>query len=166
MHTREQLNAVENGSIDLAFVRSASLIRHPGIVARIWHTDPLWVVVPNGHRWARRRSLHIEECRDETFIGFPAEAGTGMRAAMEQLCAAQGFRPRFVQEATDAMTQIGLVAAGLGIAVLPSPWETLGFSGLRHIRLVDADAKLHVCLTTRQDDSRPKGRISPKTRSP
>ncbi|GGY24844.1 transcriptional regulator [Paludibacterium paludis] len=151
MHTTEQLQSLADGRIDVAFLRSATVPVQPGIAIERWHTDPLWLVVPAAHPWATRASLALAECRSERFVSFPASAGTGVRDALAQLCAGRGFLPNIVQEATDAMTQIGLVAAGLGLAVLPAPWEHLNLPGVRYLRLSDPDARVHICLATREE---------------
>jgi DNA-binding transcriptional LysR family regulator len=124
-----------------------------GIQLKLLRRDPLRLVVPATHRYAKRRSVSIADCRDERFIGFPGSAGTGTGPLLKRLCAQAGFEPLIAQEAGEATTQIGLVAVGLGIAVLPAPLEAVQIEGVRYVPLADKDALLVMSAATRIDET-------------
>jgi DNA-binding transcriptional LysR family regulator len=88
---------------------------------------------------------------DENFITYPASAGTGMSFPLRQLALAAGFEPKVVQEAREATTQIGLVASGLGVAVIPSPLECIRVPGVRYLALRDAGAFVSLAVATRRE---------------
>lgn len=77
----------------------------------------LGLAVPDGHRLAQRESVTIADVREENFVAM--ETGFGMRRILEELCAAEDFRPKITFESTELATVAGLVAAGLGVAVMP-----------------------------------------------
>jgi LysR family transcriptional activator of glutamate synthase operon len=86
-----------------------------------WHSlmrEPLRLAVPPGHRLAGRRRVRLAEVAGDDFV--MVRAGYGLRGLTEDLCARAGFRPRIAFEGEDAETLRGLVAAGLGVAVLPA----------------------------------------------
>jgi DNA-binding transcriptional LysR family regulator len=148
MHTAAQFEALRRGELDVGFVRYNE--RAPdGIRLQLLRRDPLRLVVPATHRFARRRQVSIADCRDERFIGFPGSAGTGTGPLLKRLCAQAGFEPVIAQEAGEATTQIGLVAVGLGIAVLPAPLEAVQIEGVRYVPLADKDAMLFMSAATR-----------------
>ena len=152
MHTQLQFDGLRRGELDVGLVRYNE--RAPaGIRLVLLRRDPLRLVVPSGHRFARRRSVQIVECRDEAFVGFPGSAGTGTCPLLNRLCAQAGFEPRIAQEAREATTQIGLVAAGLGIAVLPAPLEAVRIEGVHYVPLAGADAMLVMSAATRADET-------------
>jgi DNA-binding transcriptional LysR family regulator len=152
MHTQLQFDGLRRGEMDVGLVRFNE--RAPeGIRLALLRRDPLRLVVPSAHRFARRASVAIGECRDEAFIGFPGSAGTGTGPLLKQLCAQAGFEPRIAQEAREATTQIGLVAAGLGIAVLPSPLEAVRIDGVHYIPLEGKEAMLVMSAATRADET-------------
>ena len=124
-----------------------------GIQLRLLRRDPLRLVVPAAHRFARRKSVAIADCRDEAFIGFPGDAGTGTGPLLKRLAAQAGFEPRIAQEAREATTQIGLVAAGLGIAVLPAPLEAVRIEGVHYVPLEGEGAMLVMSVATRSDET-------------
>ncbi|ORM37665.1 LysR family transcriptional regulator [Williamsia sp. 1135] len=77
----------------------------------------LGVAVPDGHRLAHRDRVTIADVREESFVAM--ETGFGMRRILEELCAAEDFHPKITFESTELATVAGLVAAGLGVAVMP-----------------------------------------------
>jgi DNA-binding transcriptional LysR family regulator len=66
-----------------------------------------------------RALAEIERAADETFVTL--EPGYGLRRITDDLCTEAGFRPRIAFEGEEAETLRGLVAAGLGVALLPPP---------------------------------------------
>jgi DNA-binding transcriptional LysR family regulator len=79
--------------------------------------QPLALAVPADHRLAGRRQVRLAEAADADFIAM--HAVHGMRTILDDLCAAADFRPRIVLESSDLITVGGLVAAGLGVGLLP-----------------------------------------------
>lgn len=152
MHTERQFEALREGDLDVGLVRFNG--RAPaGIRLQVLRRDPLRLIVPVRHRFARRKSVAIAECRDEPFVGFPGDAGTGSGPMLKRLCAQAGFEPRIAQEAREATTQIALVAAGLGIAMLPAPMEAVQIDGVRHVPIEGAEAVLVMSAATRTDEA-------------
>ena len=84
------------------------------------------------------------------------DAGHALLARARELLAATQALPaelqRIAQEAREATTQIGLVAAGLGIAVLPAPLEAVRIEGVHYVPLEDAGALLVMSAATRADE--------------
>ncbi|GBQ00286.1 LysR family transcriptional regulator [Streptomyces spongiicola] len=91
----------------------------PDLVARRLDEQRLRLVVPDDHRLATRRRIRLAEAADETFVTL--EPGYGLRRITDALCAEAGFSPRVAFEGEEAETLRGLVAAGLGVALLPPP---------------------------------------------
>ncbi|MEU0660066.1 LysR family transcriptional regulator [Streptomyces lavendulocolor] len=91
----------------------------PDLVARRLDEQRLRLVVPDDHRLAGRKRVRLAEAADETFVTL--EPGYGLRRITDALCAEAGFAPRIAFEGEEAETLRGLVAAGLGVALLPPP---------------------------------------------
>src|ERR1700744_1570471 len=154
MHSQQQFDGLLRGELDVGLVRYNESAPE-GIRLVVLRRDPLRLVVPASHRFARRKSVAIAEWRDEPFIGFPGDAGTGTGPGplLRPLCAQAGFEPRIAQEAREATTQIGLVAAGLGIAVLPAPLEAVRIEGVHDVPLAGEGARLVMSVATRADEA-------------
>jgi DNA-binding transcriptional LysR family regulator len=85
-----------------------------------WHrllTEPLRLAVPAQHRLGQRKRIRLAEVADEPFIVLPE--GHGLRALTEQLCHQAGYVPQIAFEGGEVETLRALVAAGLGVALLP-----------------------------------------------
>lgn len=109
------LQRVLSGDSDLAIVSP-----RPNSVDVGWvpiMRQHLGVAVPDGHRLAQRERVTIADVREENFVAM--ETGFGMRRILEELCAAEDFHPKITFESTELGTVAGLVAAGLGVAVMP-----------------------------------------------
>ncbi|VTU19347.1 Ben and cat operon transcriptional regulator [Variovorax sp. SRS16] len=93
--------------------------------------------------------------RDQPLIMYPRNAGIGLYWKVQELCAKAGFRPRMVQEARDASTIIGLVAAGGGIALVPSDTQCIQLAGVVYRRLLDKEAvsTLHLAYRTAHESA-------------
>ncbi|MGA5555667.1 LysR family transcriptional regulator [Streptomyces lavendulocolor] len=91
----------------------------PDLVARRLDEQRLRLVVPDDHRLAGRKRVRLAEAAEETFVTL--EPGYGLRRITDALCAEAGFAPRIAFEGEEAETLRGLVAAGLGVALLPPP---------------------------------------------
>ncbi|MGW0530599.1 LysR family transcriptional regulator [Streptomyces sp. NPDC003032] len=91
----------------------------PDLVARRLDEQRLRLVVPDDHRLATRKRVRLAEAADEAFVTL--EPGYGLRRITDDLCQEAGFKPRVAFEGEEAETLRGLVAAGLGVALLPPP---------------------------------------------
>jgi DNA-binding transcriptional LysR family regulator len=80
--------------------------------------EPLRLAVPPDHRLARRRRVRLAEVSEDPFV--VVKAGYGLRGITDALCAQAGFTPHVAFEGEDVETLRGLVAAGLGVSLLPA----------------------------------------------
>ncbi|MFF7676452.1 LysR substrate-binding domain-containing protein [Actinacidiphila glaucinigra] len=127
-HPRIRFQLVQNyGEAMLAGLRAGQLDLcltspvpdAPDLVVRRLDEQRLRLVVPADHRLAARRRVRLAEASGELFVSL--EAGYGLRRITDALCAEAGFTPRVGFEGEEAETLRGLVAAGLGVALLPPP---------------------------------------------
>jgi LysR family transcriptional regulator, transcription activator of glutamate synthase operon len=111
----ELLDHVRSGRADLAFT---SPLPQAGEFAGVTlEEQQLVVTVPAGHRLAGRVWVRMAELADEAFVG--TKEASGLRAVTDELAQAAGFTPTMAFEGEEVDTLRGLVAAGLGVAVLP-----------------------------------------------
>lgn len=127
-HPRVRFSLVQNygeamierlraGELDLCL--TSPVPDAPDLVARRLDEQKLRLVVPADHPLASRKRVRLAEAADETFVTL--EPGYGLRRITDDLCKEAGFRPRVAFEGEEAETLRGLVAAGLGVALLPPP---------------------------------------------
>ena len=80
--------------------------------------DAMVAVLPSGHRLAARRALRLAELASEPLVFM--DTRSSVRQLAERAFAAAGMAPRPAHEVTYMSTAVGLVRAGLGVAILPS----------------------------------------------
>lgn len=155
LSSAEQCKALAAQELDVGFIRCVDPEEPPGVSLRVIRRHPLRVAVNVRHPLAEREVLSLAELSEEGFIGYPDDAGTGLTVLLHRLCLSAGFQPKVVQEAREATTQIGLVAAGLGVAVLPSPLECVHIEGVHYLPLSDPGAYLSLAVATPQIEPSP-----------
>ena len=148
MFTVDQFAAIARGELDVGFVRHGGLEVPAGVLAREIGRDPLRLVVNAAHPLADAEEVSLAQFHDDGFIAFPSDVGSGLPFVLERLCRSAGFEPRIVQSAREATTQIGLVAAGLGVAVLPGPLECVRLPRVRYLALRDEGAYFSLAVAT------------------
>ncbi|MES2299642.1 MAG: LysR family transcriptional regulator [Pseudomonadota bacterium] len=155
MSTMRQLDAIGLRDMDLGFVRPPEAPAAPPISLLPLRTDPLLVVLPQAHRLAAKKTVALAELADAPFVMYPPGAGTGIYPQIFRLCRAAGFVPRVAQEAGEAATIIGLVAAGCGVSILPAPFEHIRMAGVCYRPLREREAATTLLLARRADQHAP-----------
>lgn len=79
--------------------------------------DPLQLALPAAHPLARKRAVRLEDLREESWV--QTSAATPCARHVVRSCHAAGFEPRVSFESDDYQTVQGLVAAGVGVALIP-----------------------------------------------
>src|SRR5580704_2434990 len=79
--------------------------------------DPLYLALPRGHRLARKRTLRLGELRGEAWVQTSQSSPCARHVVRS--CHAAGFEPNVAFESDDYQTVQGLVAAGVGVALIP-----------------------------------------------
>jgi DNA-binding transcriptional LysR family regulator len=118
LSTGAQIPALLEGMLDLAFLRDGDPT--DGIRMTTFLEEPYVAVLPQAHRLARKRSLHVGDLRDEPFILFARRMGPLAFDRTMACCERSGFRPNIVQDAPQWPTLVRLVAAGLGVSLAPA----------------------------------------------
>jgi DNA-binding transcriptional LysR family regulator len=128
LETREAVERLGGGGADLAIVHYMPGVAVPetaGLQRRQLLIDDLYVVLPEGHRLARRDDVSIADLEEEPLILPRRDTPAGcFRSVVEHLCAQAGFAPRVAYELDDLPAVQAFVAAGIG--VVPMHGLTLG----------------------------------------
>jgi DNA-binding transcriptional LysR family regulator len=95
--------------------------------------------------------VEMAELVDQPFVGVEPAVFCGMHEHLMTLCGVAGFTPRIEQEARELNTVLGLVSAGLGIAVLPECYTCMAMPGVssRPIAGIDAESWLMIAMRDR-----------------
>ncbi|SDX18536.1 LysR family transcriptional regulator [Paenibacillus sp. CF384] len=107
---------VMKGEVDLAFV-SPCPEKHPHVTGQIVLTEELFAILPPNHPLAGEESIELAQLKDELFVLF--SDGYSLRPIVWEACLAAGFTPQIGFEGEETDTIRGLVAAGMGVSLLP-----------------------------------------------
>ena len=155
MATLRQIDAIAAREMDLGFVRPPEVALPAGVRLTTLRKDPLLLVLPAAHALAQRRKVAVRDLQGVPLVMYPQDAGTGIHPQIYRLCRAAGFEPQVAMEAGEASTIIGLVAAGCGISVLPSPFDSIRMEGVCYRPLADRAAYTRLQLAQRVEEASP-----------
>jgi DNA-binding transcriptional LysR family regulator len=108
------------GEFDLALLfefEGISDLLSPELSRQPLFEDPMFLALPADHALAQRRTLRLENLRAEAWIQTSAESACARHVVRS--CHAAGFEPIVSFESDDYQTVQGLVAAGVGVALIP-----------------------------------------------
>jgi DNA-binding transcriptional LysR family regulator len=151
--TAEQVEALSNRTIQAGFVRPP--VTEAGLVLETILQEGLAVALPEGHQLAVSAEIAPGDLAGETLVMFPREQGPGFYDQIIALCRVAGFSPQIGQTATQMQTIVALVAAGLGIAIVPESVADLRRPGVVYRPLEGTYAPVELALVWREDDNSP-----------
>ena len=135
INTREQIAPLNEGSLDLGLMRNTQL---PDTLAwQVILREPLLAMIPRDHHLASKPSVTLAELAKEPFVFFDPHVGTGLYDDILGLMRRYGVAPVITQEVGEAMTIIGLVAAGLGVSILPASFRRVQLSEMRWVAIAE-----------------------------
>ncbi len=127
---------LRNEQIDVAFFRSPPFDAAGLTLTQLLH-EPMVMAVPRGNPLAKRArgGIPLAKFADETFIVYGRRLGPGLYDATIAACHAAGFSPRLGQEAPRIVSTLNLVAAGLGVAMVPESLQHMRMDGIQYCSL-------------------------------
>jgi DNA-binding transcriptional LysR family regulator len=152
MTSLDQLNGLNYRTLDAGILRKSDASVPSGILVEEWYRAPLVAAMANDHPLTKRRVIRIGDLRDQPLIMYPRESGIGLYWQVLRLCSSAGFRPQIVREVQELTTIIGLVDAGVGIAVVPADTRSIHLDGVTYVPLRDKDAFSTLYLAYRERD--------------
>ncbi|SDZ17775.1 transcriptional regulator [Micromonospora pattaloongensis] len=111
----ELLRRLRAGQADLAL--TSPLPAAPEFAHAVLDQQPIVANLPADHSLAHRGRIRVAELADAQFVGM--KPGYGLRQITDELCRSAGFEPELAFEGEEVDTVRGVVAAGLGVALLP-----------------------------------------------
>ncbi|TRW84941.1 LysR family transcriptional regulator [Mycolicibacterium sp. 018/SC-01/001] len=132
--TPAQCDQLRSGAMDIGVLRPPAV--GDDIALHTIDTEDLVLVVPADHRLAAEPVVSMADLRSEAFIEY-ASRESAVNDAVLRSCKRAGFVPHREHAAPGTAVLLALVAAGLGVAVLPSSVRALPLQGLVFRDLVD-----------------------------
>jgi len=139
------------GQIDIAFIRPPNqdderlaiepLVDEPGVIA-----------LPRAHPLSRSTSAPLSAFAKDTFVLFPREYNPGNYDSIIAACQSAGFTPHLGQEAPQIVATVPMVAAGLGVSIVPRSMNRILPDAVVYLPIDGAAPRALIGLATRRHD--------------
>ena len=117
--TADQVPMLETGSLDIGFLR-LPIGGHPTLDVVVMHREPFVLVVPSSHNLAKRKRVRLSEVSGHEFVMYERTYAPGFHDLILGMLRDAKIVPNVSQTAAEISTLISLVAAHMGIAILPA----------------------------------------------
>jgi len=148
--TDKQLQGLRDGWIDVGFLRPP--IEDDTLSLATIFQESLVVALPEIHPLSRQPQVPLKALINEFFILFPRPLGPKLYDQIVGLCQQAGFSPNVVQEAIQMQTIVSLVAAEIGIALVPASVQNLQRRGVIYKAIQEATPKAEIAVIWRSND--------------
>jgi DNA-binding transcriptional LysR family regulator len=123
MVPRQQIDALLDHRVDLAVVPKAEVDPASDLAFEPMMDVEFRVAVSHEHALAKTRRIPLAKLESERFVLFRRSAAPAIHEVMLRACRAAGFEPNVVKYADHAQSIVDLVAAGVGVSILPEPFS-------------------------------------------
>jgi DNA-binding transcriptional LysR family regulator len=151
--TPAQVARLIDGTLDLGLLRPP--VRERELSTEVLHSEPLLAVLPNSHPLANADAVPLELLREEPFVTYPSHFRSVVHDAVEDACAAHGFKPVAAHEVAETATLVSFVAAGLGVSLVPASVRNMTVEGAVYRPLIHDATRVELAVAWRRDDDRP-----------
>jgi DNA-binding transcriptional LysR family regulator len=141
---------IREGTVDAAFIRPPFEADEVVAYTPLLH-EKMVVAVPRGHRLASRKATTLAGLSEEVFVFYHRDVRPGLTDTVIAACERSGFRPRLSQEAPQLTSTLNLVAAGLGISIVPESLKHLRTNDIVYLRLTGDAPQAALGLASRAD---------------
>ena len=148
-----QMDALAASMIDIGFVRRA--VSGTGLEYRLVSEEPLLVAMSNQHPLAGNSAIAVSDLDQQPFVMYSPDEGRYFYDCIAGLFAVAGIVPRYVHFLGQTHSVLGLVRAGLGVAIVPAAAQELYPGHLQFRPLRDVTPRAQVYMASRRDSDNP-----------
>jgi DNA-binding transcriptional LysR family regulator len=150
--TPQLIDGLLDGQLDVVFVRPVEADAEQ-VKIRLISEEPLMAVLPSKHRAAKLPKLNLADLRDESFILHPYTPS--LFDAVIAACRKAGFEPALGPSVPQLVTIVQLVAAEVGVSLVPASLQAFQIKGVVFKELNDVSPKTRLSLAWRRTDTSP-----------
>lgn len=150
LKTREQVEALKSGKIDIGFGRLR--IEDPDVEQEILFDEPMIAALPADHP-LMNHPPSMKELSEVPMITFPSGAGPNFSDITQGLFHRRGLRVHVVQQVNDLQTALSLVASDMGFTLVPEQVRRLHREGVEYMPLEDDNITTPVIASRRRGEN-------------
>ena len=152
--TTRLVAGLQEGSLDAAFLRPKD--SNPEMLQlRLLSEEPMIVALPSGHVAAKQRDVDLASLKDDSFVLFPRTIGPALYDAIVSACRRAGFEPVIGQFAPQIASMVNLVAAELGVSIVPASTSQLRVRGVAYREIAGQAPTVRLAIAYRRGETSP-----------
>lgn len=153
-NTTRLTEALLDRSLDAAFLRPGVAVP-PELALHRYPDEPMCVALPESHPLAGQARIALQALAQDDFVLFPRSVGLSLHDAILAACRAAGFEPRPGQETPQLSSVINLVAAEMGVSVVPVSLAQVQVRGVRYAAIDGPPPMASLALATHRQATAP-----------
>jgi DNA-binding transcriptional LysR family regulator len=151
----EQIAALKEGRIDVGFGRIP--LDDPALNRQLLRNEKLIAAVPGNHRvLARVGALNLADLATEPLIVYPKAPRPSYADQVLMLFREAGLKPPAVHEVRELQTALGMVAAEVGVCLVPASVERLRRDNVAYRPMASVEAVSPIIMSSRKGDRSPE----------
>jgi DNA-binding transcriptional LysR family regulator len=150
MTVHAQLEALTEKRIDIGLLRLPR--KTEGLVFQTISREPLYAALPSSHRLAQVTAVRLSALAGEPFVLYPDHPRPSWTEFVIGLCHQAGFQPTVVQRTVEIQTTLSLVAAGIGVSIVPACLGNISRKDVVYRRLIGLRARTELQVAYREND--------------
>jgi DNA-binding transcriptional LysR family regulator len=131
-----ELASLRDGMLDLAIV-VPPMTEQKGLDITLLKIERLVLAVSATHRLAGERCVKLSSVAEDPLVSFSFSESPGYAASILNACKNSGFFPRVIHETWQMPISLTLVAANMGVALVPSPMRRVQIDNVNFIEVTD-----------------------------
>ncbi|WP_151963979.1 LysR family transcriptional regulator [Acinetobacter oleivorans] len=152
LSSEHQILALLNGKIDIGLIRPPVRQTLDDVNIIKLYEEPLMAAVHIDHaKFANKEKLEVKDLKEEYFVSTPHSKRGGLSYLVSNLCLAAGFTPQKAPIQSRKISQLHLVAANLGVSIVPKEFQQILPNQVKLLPLADHLSLSEVLLVYRKD---------------
>jgi DNA-binding transcriptional LysR family regulator len=151
--TPEQVAALQTGEVAVGILRPP--VHADGIAVETVRNEPTMLLLPTRHPASSAPQIDLQNLRDEWFIAYSHNPPSTMYGLMVSACQHAGFTPKIRHMITNSASLVTLVAAGLGVAVVPASLRHLKIDGATYRPIRSPQQTVALAIAYRAEETNP-----------
>ena len=128
-NTTRLTTGLDDGTLDIAFLRPEG-VDGRNLQLRLLSEEPMVLAIPTGHVMADEDGVDLAQLAKDPFILFPRSVGPTLYDTIINACRESGFEPHVDQFAPQISSIVNLVAAELGVSIVPASMSQIHIAGV------------------------------------
>jgi DNA-binding transcriptional LysR family regulator len=153
MTSGPMIRQVRDGILDAGFIRPFG--HDEALEIKTVLSEPFSIAMAQDHPLAQQDVVDLADAADETFVLVSRGDSPGLFDQCLALCQSYGFSPLVIQEGNTGGAMFGMVAAGLGVTLVPDSAALVPWPGVAFRPLTRTEPQLELAIAYRRDNGSP-----------